>query len=588
MRTVCKKSMFALFAAAVAFLMIAPATAVSTDGAAGDVVFKDNFGDSVGNVFESVIAASDGYVAVGYANYECFGVGDWLGVSGRGITDSIIVKYDVNGKVEWKKNFGGSKEDSFYDVTAAPDGGYVAVGGSFVSGGDWATHGVTGKGDSDATIVKFNSDGKVAWAKNFGGTSADGFSSVTTVSDGYIAVGSSYKFDGDWIGKGVIGKGHYDATIVKFNFDGSVAWAKNFGGSYFDEFTSVTAVSDGFVAVGNADGPFDQDWAANGVSWKGAGDATIVKFNNNGSVAWAKSFGGIGHEYFLDVAEISGGYVAVGRSFCIGGDWTVAGITGMGSNDAVTVKFSYNGTVAWAKNFGGIGSDGFESIVKVTGGFVAAGYSSSESFGNGDWIGIEKRGITTDAIIVMFKNNGSVEWKKNFGGTGQNIFSSVTVASDGYVVAGSAGIFGGDWADSLKKGGFDATIVKFDTDLISVMDIKVPSSVIVEKGLTLPITVEPSNATNKTITWEIKDAGETGAAIIDGVLSNTAIGTMVITATVADGTAAGDFVKDFTITVKEPPSESSSLLWIGLVAVIAIILIGAAIFLIKKAPKKTP
>ena len=67
--------------------------------------------------------------------------------------------------------------------------------------------------------------------------------------------------------------------------------------------------------------------------------------------------------------------------------------------------------------------------------------------------------------------------------------------------------------------------------------------------LVLTGTVVPSNATNKTITWSVKDSGSTGANIAGNTLTATAIGTAVVTAKVAG--SSGDFTKDFIISVVE-------------------------------------
>ena len=71
--------------------------------------------------------------------------------------------------------------------------------------------------------------------------------------------------------------------------------------------------------------------------------------------------------------------------------------------------------------------------------------------------------------------------------------------------------------------------------------------------LTVPLTatVEPANATNKYIEWSVKDAGTTGAEIIEGnKLKTTAVGTVTLTATILNGMAAGTaYTEDFTFTV---------------------------------------
>jgi hypothetical protein len=67
-------------------------------------------------------------------------------------------------------------------------------------------------------------------------------------------------------------------------------------------------------------------------------------------------------------------------------------------------------------------------------------------------------------------------------------------------------------------------------------------------------TIAPTDATNQTIVWSVKDAGTTGASISDeNKLTATAAGTVKVTATIAGGQAVGtDYTQDFDITVADP------------------------------------
>jgi hypothetical protein len=70
------------------------------------------------------------------------------------------------------------------------------------------------------------------------------------------------------------------------------------------------------------------------------------------------------------------------------------------------------------------------------------------------------------------------------------------------------------------------------------------------------VAVDPTSFTD-AVTWEVHDAGGTGAAINDAVLTVNAAGTATIRASIADGAINSDdtelltFTKDFTVTVVE-------------------------------------
>jgi len=116
-----------------------------------------------------------------------------------------------------------------------------------------------------------------------------------------------------------------------------------------------------------------------------------VKFKNNGDLDWARTFGGSDHDSFVSVVAVADGFVAVGES-----DSTdIDGITNKGGNDAIIVKFDNNGTVIWAKTFGGSDNDSFNSVIAVEGGLIAVGGSDSN---DGDMNGLNKGHFS--AIIV--------------------------------------------------------------------------------------------------------------------------------------------------------------------------------------------
>jgi antitoxin component YwqK of YwqJK toxin-antitoxin module len=358
-------------------LIASDATIVKYDND-GDVVWKKNFGGNGTDSYEAVTAVSDGVVAVGSSLPESFGNGDWEGVTAKGIEDAIIVKYDNDGNVVWKKNFGGSGVDRFQGVTAV-SGGVVAVGI-----GDLRVPGY-----ADAIIVKYDEKGNVVWEKNFSGNHNEYYNAVTAVSDGVVAVGN-------------VTAPALLAIIVKYDNDGNVVWKKNFGGSDVDQFQGATAVSDGVVAVGSACIYGTGDWE--GVPGNGHYDAIIVKYDDDGNVVWKKNFGGSSYDHYEDVAAVSDGVVAVGRAVFDGtGDLEDVPVKN-GANNAVIVKYDNDGNVVWKKSFGGSFQDMYDDVTAIPGGVVAVGVSTSPSFGTGDWEGVPGNG-GMEAIIVKYEDS---------------------------------------------------------------------------------------------------------------------------------------------------------------------------------------
>jgi len=431
--------------------------------AEGDVLWKTNFGGSRNDYLAAVTEVPNGVVAVGYSQFGSFGNGDWEDIIGKGDIDAIIIKFDNEGNVVWKKNFGGIGIDRFESVATLSDG-IVAVGYSdFTSfeNGDWFEF--QRKGIQDATIVKFDNDGNVLWKNSFGGKNS-GYSrylSVTANFDEIVAVGYSDAFGANDL-EDISGNGSEDAIVVKYDNAGNIVWKSHFGGKDIDRFFSVTLAADCIVAVGiSYPESFENgDWEI--VSCRGGKDAIMVKFDPNGNVVWKKNFGGSSDDYFYSVTTLSDGFVAGGLSFpnSFGnGDWEMD--TCHGWEDAIIVKFDEEGNVNWKKSFGGAGWDCFYDVTTVPDGIIAVG--GSDIFNSGDWKEITGKG-SNDATIVKFDNAGNLLWKMNFGGKDVENYNSVTIVADGIIAVGYANFDSfdtGDWSTIKGNGWEDAIIVKY-------------------------------------------------------------------------------------------------------------------------------
>ncbi|MDD2435237.1 MAG: hypothetical protein PHO63_03180 [Bacilli bacterium] len=351
-------------------------------------------------------------------------------------------------KIIINRNLGGTNAE-YYNGVDSLSSGYIAVGTSFSTNGDLT--GITNRGVNDAIIVKHDLNGNIVWVKNYGGSGADVFNSVAAVSDGFIVVGESASTTGDLVG---LNKGGVDAIIVKYDTSGNVVWKKNYGGSGNENFKHVVVVGDGYVVVGGSNST-DSDLVGFN---KGLNDAIIVKYDTSGNVVWKKNFGGTNNEYFNKVVVSSDGYAAVGTSQSTDGNLG-SGIN-RGGNDGIIAKYDTSGNLEWNRNYGGNGFDSYHGIVANDYGYIAIGEAAST---DGDLAGLNKGGV--DAIFVGYNLDGAIYGnRKNYGGTANDYFTDIVKTSDGYMVVGNSHSTDGDLT-GLNKGESDAIIVKYNLNL---------------------------------------------------------------------------------------------------------------------------
>ncbi|MDQ7092073.1 hypothetical protein REC12_00495 [Desulfosporosinus sp. PR] len=117
----------------------------------------------------------------------------------------------------------------------------------------------------------------------------------------------------------------------------------------------------------------------------------------------------------------------------------------------------------WVKSVGGSNKDCFNSVIQTKDGdYVAVGYSYSPNISQ-SFHGCD------DAIIAKFDPDGKQEWLKNFGGTDEDVFTSVQETKSGdYIVVGYSDSKNGDLLNgdftTLNKGGTDGIIAEISSE----------------------------------------------------------------------------------------------------------------------------
>lgn len=188
----------------------------------------------------------------------------------------------------------------------------------------------------------------------------------------------------------------------------------------------------------------------------GTTDALILKYDTNGNKLWSKQIGVAGVQTLgYSIALDSGSNILIsGQS---GGG--LEGNTKIGSNyDGFLLKYDNSGTKLWAKQIGVASADTKSEVLAIdsSDNVFVAGITSGGLDGN-TLVG------TGDLYLSKYDSNGNRLWTKQTGAAGASSFvGNMTLDSSGnpYIVGTTSGNFDG----STKNGNQDAYVINYDSD----------------------------------------------------------------------------------------------------------------------------
>jgi hypothetical protein len=344
----------------------------------GQGLFARTFGGTGYDESRSIAQARDG----GYA------IAGHTASFGAGAYDCLVLKLSSDGSLAWARTFGGPSHDGAESIVRTTDGGYA------VAGKTWSF----GAGLFDFLVFRLDQSGNLSWAKTFGGTDEDRAYSIVQTSDGgYAVAGFAYSF----------GAGECDFLVLRLDSAGTLKWARTFGGPNDDKPWSIIQTQDGGYAVVGFTYSFGAGW-----------DFLVIRLDPSGNLTWARTFGGTDYDEACSITQTQdGGFAIAGRTYGFGA----------GDNDILVIKIDPSGNLIWARTFGGTGYDGGVCSITQTqdGGFAVAGHTAS--FGAGAY----------DCLVLKLSSDGSLVWARTFGGPySESAGSAIQTSDTGYAMVG--------------------------------------------------------------------------------------------------------------------------------------------------------
>ena len=336
-------------------------------------------------------------------------------------------------------------------VVATADGGAYAAGSFFgvarLGHGEAGQTDLSAEGSSDVFLARYDASGALVWARQIGGLGHDHAGALTVLSDGSAIVA------GDFSGSATVNFGQasavtltgdiVDVFVARFLPDGTLAWAKNPSGPYYEYAWGLAARSDdSFYLVGVID-----DVTTFGVGethettlpHTGNYDVFVARYNSDGSLSWARRAGGAGADAGGGVALLPDGSAMVTGTFedsaTFGpGEAAETVLQTQGGSDVFLARYLAQGDLDWVLQIGGAANDRSTQVaVRADGSALVSGYVEGGAiFGLGE-VGETSPsfGGLVDDFLWQVNATGSFDWVRSTSASSYEYGRGVGVRPDG-------------------------------------------------------------------------------------------------------------------------------------------------------------
>ena len=313
----------------------------------GICLWAKRAGGSLNDYAYGIITDAKGHVSI-TGNFEDIADFGDFSLSSKSRSNIFIAQYDLNGICLWAKRAGGGNGGNYHSgyaiSTDAEGNAYIT--GYYSATTDFGNFNLSNKGFNDIFIAKYDPKGNCLWAKSAGGKGPDIGNGISTDSEGYMYIIGTFSTTADFGDFNLSGKGQENIFIAKYDSNGICLWAKSIGGTNKQGATKITTDFEGYVYItgyysGTADfGDFS-------LKSKGSFDIFITKYDPNGTCLWAKSVGGGLEDRGYGIRTDIEGNVYITGYFKKTANFGQDTLISRGSNDIFLTKLSCSGdTVA--------------------------------------------------------------------------------------------------------------------------------------------------------------------------------------------------------------------------------------------------
>lgn len=250
--------------------------------------------------------------------------------------------------MQWARQAGGTLSDNGNGIFTDVWGDHVYITGSFTGTSQFSPIVFLSSyaGTSDAFFAKYDHDGNFSFARRYGGAGYDYGKSIAVdkyYNNIYITGGDSPSSSPYIV----------NFFLTKFNASGSYVWSRTAGANtYIDSGQDLVLNSSGhYIYVTGTFSTEDFNLSGTTLSSNGSADAFVAKYYENGNLLWAKNIGGSGWDEGHSIAEDLG-KLYISGTFSGAVDFGHTPLTSYGSYDMFVSHLTTDGDFRWTTQIG--------------------------------------------------------------------------------------------------------------------------------------------------------------------------------------------------------------------------------------------
>lgn len=244
----------------------------------GNIEFENDLKILDNSKFTNIIKVSDGYLVTGQSIYKNTKVGSKVG-------GALLVKYDTNGNLLWKKTYGSSKAAIFNDLLVIDN--YI-----YTVGTDDNYLGIICKFDLNGNFINYN---------DYKSTDNIGFSGIVNIGEKIFVSGANR-----------VSKNNTDAMIVEYDLDCNYKKEVVYTNHGIERFNKLVIDDNGnIIAIGiMATNRNKKSKTVDEFDY----DGIVGKYNENLEKIDVVTYGDDRDDYFTDIKVVNNNYLIAGYS----------------------------------------------------------------------------------------------------------------------------------------------------------------------------------------------------------------------------------------------------------------------------------